>query len=220
MAAPEKPDQLVAPFMVAEFETLTSRILALEQTRAKRVDFYIVIVSAAIGSLSLAASLQSPSTFSQAIIPALSLAVFLLGAAILNENVGLAAQAVFMYRRAGRIRCWFRDKHPAILPYLPWTAADDTPPFDAETEHSTFAGKDSILWLGNSLSGAGFTLAILLLYVPLLPIISCAIAAAVLVGIWIGQNLFLKYRMKRYERIGVAKGRIHFPRKARIDKSP
>jgi len=37
MNASQKADELAVPFMVAEFETPTSRILALQKTRATRV---------------------------------------------------------------------------------------------------------------------------------------------------------------------------------------
>jgi hypothetical protein len=213
-----KNDELVAPFMVAEFETLTSRILNIEQTKATRINFYIVIVSAAIGGLSLATQFQMTTSLNPLIVPALSSVVFLLGIAILNENVELASKAVFLYRRAGRIRCWFQDKNPNILPYLAWTPGDDTPPFKDDPGYGTFAGKDSILWLGNSVSGAILLLSILLSYSSLLIIASCVIAAIIFFAIWISQNKYIDYLMNKYERLGSEKGRIHFPRNERTYK--
>ena len=207
-------DELAAPFMVAEFTTLTDRILEIEKTRTTRVNYYIVIVSAAIAGITLVtgSNATNPPTSTPILVTAILLAVFLIGIAILRENLTLAAQAVFMFRRAGRIRCWFLDKSPSILSYLPWSPGDDTPTFLADPDHSTFAGKDSILWLGNSVSVAALLLSILLSFTFLLPVASWLISGAVCIGLWAAQNVYIGYKAEKYEKMGKERGRIHFPR--------
>lgn len=211
----EKSDELVAPFMIAEFSTLTRRILSIEQTRATRVNYYIVIISAAIAGISLSTKFDPvPASLTyQILTPVILAIVFFLGIAIMRENIVLAAQAVYIYRRAGRIRRWFHDRNSSIMPYLPWSIGDDTPSFVSEPEHSTFAGKDSILWVGNSISGAALILSLLLLRgnpLPTLPAYSIALITFFV--IWYGQNIYINFKKKKYEEIGKKPGRIHFPK--------
>jgi hypothetical protein len=210
----EKPDELVAPFMVAEFRTLSDRILQIEKTRTTRVNYFIGIITAVVAGIALAIEFANVKNTIVDILPFVLFSVFFLGLAILRENLVLASQVVFMFRRAGRIRCWFRDKNPNILPYLPWSPGDDTPTFLAEPDHSTFASKDAILWLSNSLSGAAFVLSVRIAYLRLsyLDLTSAYIFCIVFVLIWIAQNIYIGYQSERYEKLGDEKNRIHFPR--------
>lgn len=211
-------DELVGPFMVAEFEALASRALSIEQSRSSRINYYIVSVTAAIGILSIIFQMQSAEYPMIALV--ISGVIFLLGIATLSEYVELASQAVFLYRRAGRIRCWFHDKNPSILPYLAWTPGDDTPPFKDAPGHATFAGKDSILWLGNSLSGS-IVVFVGLSISGLLPrAASIGAAAVAFVLMWFLQNRYLESLMRNYERIGSEGGRVHFERAQRTYVSP
>lgn len=214
-------DEIIAPFMVAEFETLTSRILSIEQTQATRVNFYIVIITAIFGGLVLLLQNQTSQASFYLFAIAASLLAFLFGIALLTEYVELAAQVVFLYRRAGRIRRWFHDKNPSVLPYLAWTPGDDTPPFKDDPGFATFAGKDSILWLGNSISGA-FLIFILFISLASIAMVYFALLIAIVVlGIvWWLQDKYIAHMMNKYEKVGSEKNRIHFPRNQQTYTSP
>lgn len=208
----KNPGDLVVPFMVAEFGTLTERISQIERTRITRVNYLILLISAVVTGITLAINFDVVKDSIKSILPFVLFFVFLLGVAILRENLILASRVVFMFRRAGRIRCWFLHKNPSILPYLPWSPGDDTPTFLAEPDHSTFASKDSILWLSNSLAGSAFVLSILLPFSRLYETASFIISGVVFVAIWVAQNIYIGYQSERYEKLGEERNRIHFPR--------
>jgi hypothetical protein len=218
MKSTKELDQMVAPFLLAEFEALTNRILNIEQTRATRINFYLAIMTAAIGGLLVISQIQAIQIFYLIVASAFTFIVFLLGVATLNEYIELASHAVFLYRRAGRVRCWFHDKNPSILPYLAWTPGDDTPPFMDEPGYATFAGKDSILWMGNSLSGAAFAFTFTSIIVESFSNLPLIVSFATFILIWVLQNVYLRQQIKKYERIGSEKTRIHFPRVERTFK--
>lgn len=203
-------------FMISEFQTITSRVLNIEQTRATRVNYYIVLVTGIFGSFVL--SFQNlKDTFATSILALfLSSISLMLGVAILNECTDLAAQIVFLYRRAGRIRCWFHDKNPKVLPYLPWMPGDDTPPFRDDPGFATFVGSDSILFFGNSISASVFVYFLfyeLTIYSVIVSMIS-ALIAFILSGAL--QNIFLRRSRNKYERIGTRENSIHFPMAERV----
>ena len=128
-------------FMIAEFSTLQGRIDSLERTRSERTSIFLG------GALLVAAAVVTTADSTPSTLVRFTVSGTLAATALLVQLSGLRTgiQVVLLYRRAGRVRCYFHDKSPEIYPYLPWAPGDDTPPFRDSVGYSAFQWWDPIL---------------------------------------------------------------------------
>lgn len=141
----------ISQYLTAELEAINARAVAAEQNAASKVNFYLLIVTAAVGGIILLISNEKLVAYLSIIaVAACVLLAFLVlvGWSTFLQVIDLAASATFFYRRAGRIRRWFLDLEPAVLPYLPFKPGDDNPTFLAP--RSSLRGIETVLLLVNS----------------------------------------------------------------------
>jgi len=212
-------EEIVAQYLVAEFEVLNQRAIQHNQVIASKVNFYLAIVTAIAGGLLVAGSSDQ---FRPYLLPVACLALglsCLLGIATLSQVLDLVASSRVLLRRAGRIRKWFLDFDASLLPYLPFKAADDRPSF--YVRHARLRDVESSLLLGNAAAAA--TLAGLLFFLgySILPqsrflhewvpyLIALGINVAVFILSWMLQTRHIHRFLYEVEREEVALGDVHF----------
>lgn len=142
--------KISADFLLAEFNALQNRAIALANSQSNRVNFLLIIVAAALAGVSqLANSLALQSYFS-AIILATALGILLLGLFTLRQNVDDAGASVILFRRAGRVRLWFVERNPQIAKYVAFEYSDDKPAMDVP--FLSFRGGEAVILLINALA--------------------------------------------------------------------
>ena len=185
-----------------------------------KINFYLVIVTAAIGGLILASNIPEIKVFLLPIASVLLLVLFIMGWVIYLQGLDLNANSIFMYRRMGRIRQWFLEEEPNLYPYLPFNSGDDKPRF--YEKHARLRAVDSILVVINAILAAMFFVLLwffacfqvfLILFTnPLSPyLIALGIGTVIFIVVWTIEFRFSEKFMKMREDMEAKGGFIHFP---------
>lgn len=197
----------VAQFLNLEFDVLHRRIDLMERKKAERASVFV-----GIAGLVLAASItQASLTRGRLADSIVALCVSVIGDAIFLQNATSSIQIVLLYRRAGRIRCFYEDQIPSVRPYLPWASGDDTPPFADSRAYSTHDRSDLIaLGISSASAAAGGWL-----------LTSQAIAQMLLAIMFASATYFsmayLAGRLRKQAEVEAnAPYNIHFPYRARV----
>ncbi|MBI5053927.1 MAG: hypothetical protein HZB52_11780 [Chloroflexi bacterium] len=139
-------------FLLAEFNSLQDRANQLEELKSSRINFFLVIVAAALAGLTSFIGVSNFPITVNFIILAVSLILFLIGLTTLTQIVQYSIAIVSFYRKAGRIRRWFVDVNPEILDYVAFKPADDSPNVYVGASTFTFRCGDGIVLLVNSIT--------------------------------------------------------------------
>jgi len=206
-------NEALVNFLIAEFNALHARILSLENARGQRVNYYLLTIGVFVSFVSAQVGRALTDWHHPAGAGAAILAI--IGILLLRQHVVLAAQVVVLYRRAGRIRCWFDDNYESIRRYLPWTPGDDTPPFRDSTTYSTYAARDPLLILGTVLSiGLLSTMLLLSFRISLTWRVVTGIAAVLTSYILV--EILIYHWTKSLERVTMEPYNVHFPYENRL----
>ncbi|WP_157554955.1 hypothetical protein [Nocardia crassostreae] len=201
-------------FLIAEFNVLHGRIALLETARRHQISVYMAAVGAVtalVGGTYARASADWQHLGSVA-----GAVLTLAGLILIRQHLVVAVQIVVLYRRAGRIRCWFDDNHKGLRRYLPWIPGDDTPPFRDSATYSTFAPKDPIMTFGTAVSAGLFAFSLSdTLRAPLT--LAVAVSAAVLALTYLALALAARRWTESLEAVTKEPYNIHFPYSTRIE---
>jgi hypothetical protein len=190
--------KMVADFMLAEFNTLIERARDFDQINASRINFYLIIVAAVGAGLGAATDLQPvQSNYLWIVLAALS-GLLLLGLVTLYYTVNSTISSIKLYRYAGRVRCWFAEQAPQVVPFFPFSPTDARPRF--ATRFWTFRGEEAIVAAVNAILLSGII--VIVLYqsqVISRPGPAIILALATCIVAWILQRWCFRMRMDRAE---------------------
>lgn len=213
-------NEAIAQYLVADLTSMTQRAIQYENLLANKINFYLVLVTAAIGGLLFMANV---SEIKPLILPIACLVILILaimGLVTLLQGLDLSANTTFMFRRMGRIRQWFLDQEPKLLPYLPFTPGDDKPAYYVEYARSR--STESILLIVNAVLIASFG-TLLWLFVgmqvfrlsftfPSIPyLIALGIGTLLFICTWWAEFSYAQKFMKMREERAKAENYINFP---------
>jgi hypothetical protein len=187
--------KISADFLLAEFNALQSRAIALTNNQSNRVNFLLIIVAAALAGVSQLANNVALDSYFHSIILATTLGILLLGLFTLRQNVDDAVASVILFRRAGRIRLWFVEQNPQIVQYVAFEYGDDKPAMDVP--FLSFRGGEAVILLINAL-------AFCVVVGSVLPLKNLAIALIVLpvsfTVAWVSQSYYIHKVLQKVER--------------------
>jgi hypothetical protein len=121
-------DEVIAQYLIAEFEALHQRSQAHEQFIVAKTNFFIALTTAVLGGFLLLFQEYVDNLMLSMVIVAALLFLVIVGWTVFKQSVDLEASIAIYYRRAGRVRQWFVDNAPGIEAYIPFTVADSRPP--------------------------------------------------------------------------------------------
>lgn len=203
----------VEEFMIEEYRVLNRRAQSSGTNVTAKANLFLGLSGGAFVVVSSFGPESDPDrTAALAVMGAL---VGLFGLVVIREQLLHGLEVTTLYRRAGRIRCWFHDQDPSIYDYLPWAPGDDTPPFDDARAFRTFPGPDPIMAMVtlSALGGAsyfGSSLAIDTTWVRV-----CAGAGGVVAGGLVAALQASSLKATQ-ERLGGAPYNSHFPVQDRL----
>jgi hypothetical protein len=142
--------EIIATYLIAEFEALHQRADQKEQLIGTKISGYLTSTSLIAGALLLVADSSYLQKFFLEISGGISTAISLIGIVTLIQVLDLRASAQFFYRRAGRIRKWFLTHASDLQPYLPFIVGDNTPPY--LEEEAPLRSTEGIILLLNTIS--------------------------------------------------------------------
>ena len=202
-------DENSVEFMLAEFNSLQTNILKLEDAKSNRVNFFLVVVAAlTAGVPGLVGNANFQTTLS-AIISMAALGGFVLGIAVLEQLLRYSQAIVSLHRRAGRIRRWFVQADKTILPYLAFEAGDDRPRMKVSSAILEFRGGDIIVRMVNSISFAIFVVALVSTFYPALSLFFMVGLVPIGIAVWYIQQKRIQMRLSFVEEN--MKKNIRFP---------
>jgi hypothetical protein len=218
LSSPSK--EIIAQYLITEFESLSQRAAQNRNDLTNKINFYMVFVTAVIGGLILISDNPMLQSF---ILPStclIMLFLHVLGWITMSQGVDLSAGAILQYRRIGRIRQWFLNYDPSILPYLPFDPGDNRPKYFAR--YAPTRGVEAILLLVNaSLAGIFISLLWLLIDIKILILpfsyswttygIALGMGILVTVIIWRSEIRYLENFMRKKDQFDFELGYVHFP---------
>jgi hypothetical protein len=196
-------------FLLAEFNALQTRAIAMEQAKSNQVNFFLVAVGAITAGIFALSDLQTLQTYLIEVIVITSFLILLLGFATLNQSINYSAASVSLYRRAGRIRQWYLNADEKIKQFVPFIPGDDRPRYWLSFSYAAFRGGDAVILIINSVSFAIFTTGILFLIFQIPSLLVLVIAGLLAIISWYLQQLFIKVRLLKVEAQNIKN--IHFP---------
>jgi len=121
-------NEIIAQYLIAEFEALHQRAQAHEGIIIARTNFFIALTTAVFGGFLLFLREYDRDWTLLSVIVIISLLFLLaIGWTIFTQSIDSKASIAIYYRRAGRIRQWFIDNAPNIEIYLPFAPTDARP---------------------------------------------------------------------------------------------
>jgi hypothetical protein len=217
----------ISQYFSTEMQSITQRAIQYETMYLNKINFYLVIVTAAIGGLILSAGISEIKAILLPISCLVLFFLFITGWVTLIQGLDLSANSTLMYRRLGRIRQWFLDQEPNLYLYLPFTPGDDRPKFYAQYERTRSV--ESILLIVNAILASMFF--VLLWFIicfqgfqlfsssSILPFgIGLVIGITVFGAVWSVEFKYIKRYLHERERIEKQGWHIHFPAKETEEK--
>lgn len=191
MASKQKEETKSAEFLLTEFDALQKRALALEQVKANRINYFMILTSAVVaGVAALFDTLNAYSYFSL-LIAGVAFLLGAIGLITLDYSLNDSVTIVFFLRMAGRVRRYFVDKDKSLTPYIAFEPNDDRPRIRAEG--FSFRGSERILLIINCVSISICIAAILAQFFPWY--IYLSIAAIFIPTIWFFQQIYIKRKL-------------------------
>lgn len=210
----------IAQYLVADLTSMTQRAIQYENLLANKINFYLILVTAAIGGLLLLANISEIKPIILPIACLVLLILAIMGLVTLLQGLDLSANTTFMFRRMGRVRQWFLDHEPKLFPYIPFSPGDDKPTYHVEYARSR--STESILLIVNAVLIATFgsllwfflgmqvfRLSFLLPSMPYL--IALGIGAFLFIFTWWAEFSYAQKFMKIREKRAKAENYINFP---------
>lgn len=206
----EPKDEIVAQFLMAEFDALNHRATQYDQSVAGKSNFYLAVVTAVVGGVFVASTSDTSNWFTNSIEPITCIVLvflFLLGLITLSQILDLSASSKVCLRRAGRIRYWFLAYAPKIKDNLPFTVTDSRPPF---LERNVLRGVEAILLFINASVVALFAglLTMYLFSLNTVPVYVFALSAVCFLITWVLQIWYVRKTMKDWERREIESGMV------------
>jgi hypothetical protein len=196
-------------FLLAEFNALQAHVIKLEDAKSNRVNFFLVVVAAAVAGVSgLAGNPNFQGVFAL-IIAVTAFSLFLLGVTVLHQLIVYSEAVIGLYRRAGRIRRWFAEADNTIMVYLPFEASDARPGMRIAAAYLELRGGDVIIRMLNSITFAIFIVASTAIWYMLSYSLAIAGLIPLAVIIWYIQQYIIRVRLARVEEY--MKHKIRFP---------
>ena len=193
-----------AEFLLAEFNAIQQRAIQIEQSKSSSINFYLVIVAAAIAGVSGTINLF-PGAEISLLFFITSAFILVVGCLTLDHSINQAATIVLLYRRAGRIRRYFLEQSKDIEPYLPFQATDALPRIYLPAS-LTYRGAEVTVFVINIASISIMSAAIF----SFLSWTGTAIVSIAIAGIfWLLQNLYCRRKLTRFE--ASAQRKVLFP---------
>jgi hypothetical protein len=208
-----RKQELLAGFLLAEFNSLVDRARDFDQMNSSRTNFFLIIVAAVGAGLGGATGLQlSASNYVLMVLLAIA-ALLILGAVTFYYSIRASIAMVSLYRLAGRVRCWFADLAPEAVPYFPFGPGDNRPLYT--TRFWTFrVGEPIVATVNSVLASGGVALIVYQLFATPWVVLPTAIVVWALV--WFLQRKVINWAMKRAE-VKHWPTDVHFPREAYQD---
>jgi len=141
-------NEAIAQYLTADLGSMTQRAIQYENLLANKINFYLVLVTAAIGGLLFVANVPEIKPLLIPIACLVLLILSIMGVVTLFQGLDLSASTTFMFRRMGRIRQWFLDQDPNLFPYLPFMPGDDKPTY--YVEYARLRSTEAILLIVNA----------------------------------------------------------------------
>lgn len=147
-----KNPEIIAQFLIAEFNALQERAKNCEEIKASRVNFFLVVVAALGASFSAAIQINIFQKYYLEAITLTAIVVLLSGFSTLKHSVYYSGMSIIILRRAGRIRRWFVDFDDNIEKYVAFEPADDKPNFTIPSRFLLLRGAETIVMIFNVVS--------------------------------------------------------------------
>ena len=191
----ESDHKISADFLLAEFNALQNRAIALANSQSNRVNFLLIIVAAALAGVSQLVNSLTLQPYLYGVILAAALGILLLGLFTLRQNVDDAVASVILFRRAGRIRLWFVEQNPQIAQYIAFEYGDDKPTMDVP--FLSFRGGEAVILLINALAFC----AVVVIALPFRGFVTILIELSVSLPIaWVSQSYYVHKVLQKGER--------------------
>jgi hypothetical protein len=196
MPTKKKDENKSAEFLLAEFDALHKRVITLEQVKANRINFFMILTSAVVaGGASLSDKL-SAYPYTSLLVAGVTFLLAVIGLVTLDYSLNDSVTMVFFLRAAGRVRRYFVDKDKDLTPYIAFEPNDDRPRVRAEG--FSFRGSERILLIINCVSASICIAAILAQLFPWFIYLSAGVALMPL--IWLFQQIYIKKKLKNAQR--------------------
>jgi len=210
----------IAQYLAADLTSMTQRAIQYENLLANKINFYLVLVTAAIGGLIFIANVSEIKPLILPIACLVLLVLAIMGLVTLLQGLDLSANTTFMFRRMGRVRQWFLDCEPRLFPYLPFSPGDDKPTH--YVEYARLRSTESILLIVNAvliaMLGSLFWLFVgmqvfrLPFTLPATPyLIALGIGTLLFICTWWAEFSYAQKFMKVREKRAKEESYIHFP---------
>jgi len=191
MATKLKDETRSADFLLAEFDALQKRVISLEQVKANRINYFMILTSAVVAGVAALFDALNAYSYFTLIIAGVALLLGVIGLITLDYSLNDSVTIVFFLRMAGRIRRYFVDKDKNLTPYVAFEPNDDRPRIRAEG--FSFRGSERILLIINCVSLSVCTLAVLAQFFHWFIYVSTAILFMPI--IWFFQQFYIKKKL-------------------------
>jgi len=213
----KNPD-IVAQFLIAEFNALQERAKNFEDIKASRVNFFLLVVAATGAIFSTATQIDLFRQYYIESIILTALILLLLGLSTLKHSVDYSGAIVILFRRAGRVRRWFVDFDEKLTPYVAFEPADDRPKFSIPYSLLAWRGAETVVMLFNVISSTAIAGCIVFKIVQFTQTISLIILAGVAISVWYLQGLYVYNKMHKAQNSDTELSRVHFPHRKLAEK--
>lgn len=147
----------IEPFLISEYNALQARSLGFEQILSARINLFLIVNGASIAGYSGLAQVSKFNFDYTLIFNFLCCINFIIGIFTLKYSKDQSIAIASFHRRSARIRRYFYDLDPNILPYLPFPPSDERPKYYVGRSFLIWRGGDPILIVINSLLLGIFT---------------------------------------------------------------
>lgn len=200
-----------ADFLLAEFQSLQSRAIGLEQGKSSRVNFLLIIAAAIGAGLAQITGNASFQPYYSTIITIASTSIALLGFFTLKHSVDDSVAIIILFRRAGRIRLWFVEQDKHIGDYVAFEYGDDRPKMDSR--YVAFRGGEAVIFVITTVALCALVVTTLKptnYYLAVLEVIVTAVVA------WFLQEFYVHHTLRAAEKMTA--GAIRFRYAKMYDK--
>ncbi len=196
-----------AEFLLAEFNALQNRAVALANNQLSRVNFLLILVAATLAGLGQVVNTPPLQPYLSSIILIASLGILLIGLFTLRNNIDDAGASVILFRRAGRIRLWFVEQSPQIARYVAFEYGDDRPKVDVP--FLSFRGGEAVVLLINALAFCTVIVAMTIAIMPFSKLVYTIEVVVAFIVAWIGQSYYIHKVLQKGEKRSAS--RVKFP---------
>lgn len=158
--------ELFAQFLLAEYNSIQNRISGFEEIKTSRVNFFLLIVAAAIAGLPSLFQNTILQKHGYAVLIIISFTLFLVGFSILVQLVDFSGTIVRLQRSTGKIRRWFLELDRESILYLPFEPADDKPRLKVWYRFLLWRGAEPVVIAVNALFLTLFIVAVVWNFIP------------------------------------------------------